>query len=155
VSVPFLEDEGMKSTLQARRLAMAIALLGVVFSPRAASAQSELDASEAQAFLGTWTVSMETDFGGLEVEMKIEDQGGKVAASVGAPDPSTGTTITTEITDIKRSGEDLVLAYELDAQGQLMPVSMTLTPDGESLIAVFDVGGGLFSASGSATRAGN
>jgi hypothetical protein len=155
VSVPFLEDEGMKSTLQARRLAMAIALLGVVFSPRAVSAQSKLDASEAQALLGAWTVSMETDFGGLEVEMKIEDQGGKVAASVGAPDPSTGTTITTEITDIKRSGEDLVLAYELDAQGQLMPVSMTLTPDGESLIAVFDVGGGLFSASGSATRAGN
>ncbi len=72
----------MKSTLQVRRLAMAIALLGVVFSPRAASAQSELDASEAQAFLGTWTVSMETDFGGFEVEMKIEDQGGKVAASV-------------------------------------------------------------------------
>ena len=156
MSVPILEGSEMRTTPQhVRHLAVATALLGAVFAPRASSAQSELDVSEAQAFLGTWTVSMETEFGGFEVEMKIEDQGGKVAASVGAPDPSTGTTITTEITDITRSGEGLVLAYELDTQGQLMPVSMTLTPDGESLTAAFDVGGGLFSASGTATRAGN
>ena len=144
----------MRATLQhVRHVAVAAALLGAVFAPRAALAQSELDASEAQAFLGTWTVSMETEFGGFEVEMKIEDQGGKVAASVESPDPSAPGLTT--ITDITRSGEGLVLAYELDAQGQLTPVSMTLTPDGESLAAVFDVGGGLFSASGSATRAGN
>ena len=57
------------------------------------------------------------------------------------------------MTDITRSGEGLVLSYEVDAQGQLIPVSVTLTlgPDGDALTASFDFGG-QFSAVGSGTR---
>ena len=133
---------------QVCRLAVAAALMGVVFFPRVASAQSELDAAEADAFLGTWSVSMDTDFGAFDIDLKIEDQGGKVAASVSLPEQGV-----TEVTDITRSGEDLVLSYEVDGQGQLILVSVVLTlgPDGDVLTADFDFGG-FVSFTGSGTR---
>ncbi len=134
---------------QVRRLAVAAALLGAVFSPLAVSAQSELDASEAEAFLGDWIVSVTSDFGAFDVNLKIEDQGGKVAASVALPEQGV-----VEVTDITRSGDGLVLSYEIDAQGQLIPVSVTLEPDGEGLTVEFDFGGQFF-MDGSAARAGN
>ena len=143
----------MKSTLlHVRRLAVATALLGVVFSPRAVSAQSELDASEAEAFLGSWTFTLESDFGPIEFPLELEDQGGKVAANVGSPDPSGGLTA---VTDITRSGEDLVLRYDFDAQGQSVLVSLTLTPNDEGLLALFEIGDGAFSAGGTGTRVNN
>ena len=143
----------MKTTLlQVRRLAVAAALLGAVLSPQAASAQSELDASEAGAFLGSWSVSLESDFGPIEFSLELEDQGGKVAANVGSPDPAGGLT---EVTDITRSGDDLVLRYDFDAQGQSVLASLILTPDDEGLLALFEIGDGAFSAGGMATKATN
>ena len=116
------------------------------------SAQSELDASEAEAFLGSWTFTLESDFGPIEFPLELEDQGGKVAANVGSPDPSGGLTA---VTDITRSGEDLVLRYDFDAQGQSVLVSLTLTPDDEGLLALFEIGDGAFSAGGTGTRVNN
>ncbi len=58
-----------------------------------------------------------------------------------------------EVTDITRSGEGLVLSYELDTPQGLIPMTVTLTPDGEGLTAAFDFGG-QFQAEGSAERAG-
>ena len=43
--------------------------------------------------------------------------------------------------------------YEFDAVGQLLPVSLTLTPNDEGLAAVFEIGGGQLSISGTGTRA--
>lgn len=145
----------MKSTLlHVRRLAVAGALLVAVVSPRAASAQSELDASEASAFMGEWNISFQSDFGPVEFSLELTDQGGKVAAKVGLPDfDGSGPGDPVDVTDLRRSGEGLVLSYEFDAQGQLVPVSLTLTPDGEGLTAVFDLAGGAFSLSGTGTRA--
>ena len=139
----------MKTTLvSARRLGVAAALLGVAFFPPAASAQSMLDTSEAEAFLGTWNIPLQTDFGPLDLELRIEDQGGKVAASVGSP----GQDGMFDVTDITRSGENLVLTYELETEGEMLPLTLTLVPAGEGLRASFDVGG-QFSLSGTATRA--
>ena len=139
----------MKTTLlHVRSLAVAAALLGAVFSPPAAFAQSQLDAAEAEAFLGNWDLTLETEAGAFAVELKIEDQGGKVAVSIGSPDLG----VMQNVTDITRSGESLVLSYEADAQGQMIPVSLTLVPDGEALTASFDIGG-QFSMSVTATRA--
>ena len=139
----------MKTTLlNVRRLAVAAALLGAVFSPLGASAQSALDASEAEAFLGTWTISLDTEFGAFDMDLKVEDQAGKVAATMGSPNQGG----MANVTDITRSGESLVLAYEVDAQGQRFPISLTLERDGEGLTAAFDFGG-QFSASGTGTRA--
>jgi hypothetical protein len=137
------------TTLYIRRFAVVAALLGAVFSPASASAQSMLDTSEATAFLGNWNIALEAEFGGFDVGLEIEDQGGKVSASV-----TSGEGGTQSVTDITRSGENVVLSYEMDYQGQLLPVSVTLTPgpDGEGFTADFDFGGQL-SASGAATPA--
>ncbi len=134
--------------LHVRRLTVAAALLGVVFPPRVASAQSDLDVSEAQAFLGTWDLTLDTEFGSFDMEIKIEDEGGKVAVTIGAVDLG----LMQDVSDVKRSGESLVLSYEADAQGQMIPVSVSLVPDGEGLAADFDFGG-QFYMSGIATRA--
>ena len=147
--LPETKDREMKTTLlNVRRLAVAATLLGAVFSPLNASAQSELDASEAEAFIGAWTIALNTDFGAFDMDLKVEDQGGKVAVTIGAPTQGS----MANVTDITRAGEGLVLAYEVDAQGQPFPISVTLTRDGEGLTAAFDFGG-QFSASGTGTRA--
>ncbi len=134
--------------LHVRRLAMAAAALGAVLSPFAASAQSQLDVAEAQAFLGNWNLSLQTDFGPFDLELKIEDQGGKVAAMVGSEEAGG----LQNVTNITRSGEKLVLTYEIDAQGQITDVVLTLEPDDDALSAEFDVAGGTFTASGRATK---
>ncbi len=145
----------MKTTLlHVRRLAVVAALVGVVVSPGAAWAQSQLDTSEAGAFLGSWTVALESDFGPIAFPLELMDEGGKVAAKVGLPDPTgAGAGPPVAVTDVTRSGESLVLNYEFDAEGQLVPVSLILTPSDDGLAAVFEIADGAFSAGGSATRA--
>ena len=134
--------------LHVRRLAMAAAVLGAFFSPSAASAQSQLDVTEAQVFLGNWDLALEADFGPFDLYLQIEDQGGKVSASVGSPEAGMQ-----DVTDITRSDESLILNYEMDYQGQLFPVVLALEPDGEALSASFETGGGELSAGGTATKA--
>ena len=129
-------------------LAMATVLCAALL-PSLAAAQSELDVAQAQAFMGKWVISMQTDFGPFQMDLDLVDQGGKVAASIGSPEMGG----TQPVTDITRSDESLVLEFEADAQGQVFDVSVALVPNGENLIVLFEVGTGEFSASGVATRA--
>ena len=138
------EDQLMKSTLlHVRRLAVAGALLVAVVSARAASAQSELDASEASAFMGEWSISFHAVLRPVDFSLELTDQGGKVAAKVGLPDfdgsgpGDPGDPV--DVTDRRRSGEGLVLSYEFDAQGNLVPVSCTLHHGGGGLSAWLDL----------------
>jgi hypothetical protein len=133
---------------QTWRLALAGAILGAACSPLAVSAQSELDVAEAQAFLGNWSLDVQTDMGPFSFDLDIADQGGKVAASMGSPDLGG----MQEITDITRSDDDLVLRYQMDAQGQMVPVAVTLTPTDEGLDASLDFADGMFMASGKGTK---
>jgi hypothetical protein len=119
-------------------LAVAAALFGAALMPGRAAAQSELDVGQAQEFMGSWLVSL--DAGGEEflVELVLEDEGGKVAASV--------TTLplgTQQVTDITRAEDTLTMQWEADAQGQIFPVLVTLTPSGEDLAVFLDLGGQL------------
>ncbi len=146
---PIPEDKQMKTTLlHVRRLVVVAALLGVVVSPQAAYAQSELDTSEAMAFIGSWTISMQGDFA-FEFPLVLEDQGGKVAANVGGFDPSAGMTA---VTDITLSGEGILLRYDIDAQGQIVPASLEITPDGDGFAALFEIADGAFIVDGTATK---
>jgi hypothetical protein len=136
--------------LAPRLLAAAAAVALTLSSPAVSSAQSELDVSEAQAFLGAWVVSIDSDFGPFSMDLEIADQGGKVAANVGSPDLGTQ-----EVTNITRDGEQLVLAWDADAQGQVVDIMMSLQPDGEDLATTFEAAGGQFYAQGVATRSAN
>jgi hypothetical protein len=134
--------------LATRRLAACLALAALV-GPLQASAQSQLDVSQAQAFLGAWVIAMETDFGPMTLNMNIEDRAGKVAASVGSAE--IGGMV--DVTDITREGEHLLLRYDIDAEGELIDVAMTLEPAGEGLTARIQAAGGQFMTTATARKA--
>ena len=129
------------------RMALAIGLLVTVLSPAAVSAQSDLDTSEAEAFIGDWNLPMESEFGSFELLLEIYDQDGRVAANIGAPDFGMQS-----VSDITKSGESLILNYDTDAQGQLISVTVTLERDGENILFQLDAAEGAFSIGGTGTR---
>lgn len=143
----------MNTTVHAARtFTVGAALLGLALSPLTSAAQSDLDASEAYAFMGVWLISMDTEMGAVNLELTIEDQAGKVSATMGSPDLGPETQA---ITDITKSDESLIMVQEIDAQGQFLEIEMTLERDGEDLSVYLDVEGGMFSASGIGTRQAN
>ena len=135
-------------TFHARNAAIASLLASAVLLPSTASAQSQLDTAEAQAFVGSWDLAITSEMGPFNIDLEIADRGGKVAAVMGTPEMGEK-----EVTDIKRQGETLLLRYEFNQQGQIIPISLTLTPQGEALGAAVNVGDGMLTATGTATRA--
>jgi hypothetical protein len=133
-------------TLTRPSLLAAMALVAVL--PLGATAQSSLNTSEATAFLGSWSLSFESPMGELVMDLNVTDQSGKVAASMGS-DMLGGMQ---NVTNITKSGADLVLRYELDAQGQLVPVAVTLTVNGSAITAEMDFADGMFQMSCAGTK---
>ena len=127
-------------------LLAALALLAT--APFAVSAQSALDTSAAQAFLGSWALSMDSPQGAFVMDLEITDASGKVAASVGA-DELGGMT---DVADVTLSGSDLVLRYSIDIQGQTAPIALTLAPDGGDLKVTMDFADGMFTMLGRGTK---
>ena len=107
---------------------------------------SNLDVSEAAGFIGTWTLSLESDRGPFDYSMDIRDVGGKVAATLNST--ALGESM---VTDITKDGDDLTLAWDGDMQGQIVPLTLTLTPDGSQLKAAMDFAG-FMQMSGVATK---
>jgi hypothetical protein len=130
-----------------QRLALCAALVGAAVSP--ASAQSALDTSQAQAFLGNWVLPLVTDQGNMNLQLNIVDQGGKVAATFG--DPAMG--IMSDVTDITRAGEQLLMNLMIDAQGQQIDIALQIARDGDGLNIDLNAMAGAFTATGRATRA--
>jgi hypothetical protein len=138
----------MKSALVlARRLALSAAVIAAVASP--ATAQSQLDTSQAQAFLGNWVMSLVTDMGPMDLQLNIRDQAGKVGAQFGSP----ALGAMSEVTDITKQGEQLLMNLFIDAQGQSIDISMAISPDGDGLNVDLSAAGGAFVTSARATRA--
>ena len=119
----------------------AIALAATIFGAHGASAQS-VPVAEAEAFLGTWTLSVE----GTPLELNILDADGQVAADVIAM----GTT--SRVTQVTRSDETISLSWVADMDGMQAPITMRLTPREGNLATVIDVGDGMFTANATATR---
>ena len=138
--------ETVMRTLRHPSLLAAFVLVAAL--PLSASAQSDVAASEAQEFLGAWAASFESPQGELVLDIVITDVSGRVAASVGA-EAMGGMQ---DVTDISLSAGELVLRYEIDAQGQMAPVALTLAPEGEGLYAMMDFADGMFVMEGLATK---
>jgi hypothetical protein len=138
----------MKTTrVHLRRLALYAALVAAFASP--ASAQSQLDTSQAQAFLGNWVMSLVTDMGPMDLQLNIRDQSGKVAAEFGSP----ALGAMANVTDITKQGEQLLMNLFIDAQGQSIDVALGIVPDGDGLNVDLSAAGGAFTTSARATRA--
>jgi len=130
-------------TLVAVVITMALGL------PRAASAQSALAVADAAAFMGGWTLGLDTPQGSVSMDLTIKDEAGKVAGSISAEPMMPGVT---QITDITRDGAKLVLKYMLDFQGMSIPTVITLIPDGDKWKANFDFASGQFQVDGTAVK---
>jgi hypothetical protein len=127
-----------------------LALLAVSVLARPAAAQSELDASEATAFLGQWVVPINSDYGPFTIEIDLRDEAGKVAATVGVSEAG----MSQDVTNITRNEARLILRYDAEYEGQYFPVTIQLEPEGDGLSVGFDAADGQFFASGTATRSG-
>lgn len=58
-----------------------------------------------------------------------------------------------EVSDISKSGEDLVLKYAGNFQGNSFDAKITMTPSGDNTVnLLFDVNGGQFQMSGTGTK---
>ncbi|MGH9387834.1 MAG: hypothetical protein ACRD2N_26550 [Vicinamibacterales bacterium] len=127
------------------RHAILIAALAVVPLD---GAQSPVTPADAPDFMGVWTMSMEGPQGSFEQELTLKDKDGKVFGEmVNAMMPLQ------EISDISKSGADLVLKYQGNFQGNPFDATITLSPSGfEKVKVVFDVNNGMFTMNGSATK---
>lgn len=107
---------------------------------------SELDVSEAEGFIGMWSLSLESDQGPFDSSLDVKDMEGKVAATF-----SNDFMGETMVADITKVGDVLNLKWEGDMQGMLMPLTLTLTPDGDGMKASLDIAG-FVQMDGTATR---
>lgn len=126
------------------------ALVALVLSPIAAAAQgSALATSEAAGFIGTWAITVESPQGAMEQMLVLKDADGKVAAELSnqlAPG-------VLPITDIAKTGDDLVLKFTAEFSGMSFDAKITLVPDGAGKAKVsFDVMDGQFVMDGTGVR---
>jgi hypothetical protein len=123
------------------------ALVALLLVPAASFAQS-LSPADAGTYMGTWTMSMDSPQGPFEQELELKDKDGKVVGEL------TNAVMPAQvITDITKTGADLVMKYEGNYQGTTFAATMTLSPDGANKAkVVFDVNGGMFTMSGTAAK---
>jgi hypothetical protein len=141
------DKENMIMRIHSRFVLMLAALVLIAW-PLTGAAQSSLAATDAAAFLGAWTLGLDTPQGPMTMNLTLKDEGGKVAGSITAdiaPDAQ-------KITDIAKEGKTLVLKYALDVQGQSISAKIALIPDGDKWKASFDFLDGQFQVDGTATK---
>ena len=122
--------------------------LAIVLGVGVISAQA-LAPADAGAFMGTWTLSLESPQGAFEQNLALKDEGGKVVAEITsqmAPDVQ-------KVTAVSKKGDDLLLKFQGNFQGNPFDAVITLTPDGTDKCKVtFDINGGQFTMNGTGSK---
>lgn len=125
------------------------AIAAVVLLAASPLKAQSIGSADATAFLGTWTLSLQSPQGPFEQVLELKDAGGKVSGQLTSPispDP-------TVITDIAKDGEDLVLKFNGDFQGTAFTAKLTLTPQGTDKAKVsFDIMDGQFVMDGTGVK---
>ena len=128
-------------------------LIGIVALAAALStgivyAQS-LSPADAGSFMGSWTLALDTPQGSFEQSLVLKDESGKVVAEISnqmQPDVQ-------KVTDVSKKGDDLMLKFSGNFQGNPFDAVITMTPDGTDKCKVtFDVNSGMFTMSGTGTK---
>jgi hypothetical protein len=124
-------------------------LLALTLSAASLAAQSALAVADAGAFMGKWSISVDSPQGPFEQMLSLTDKDGKVAAELTspiAPGP-------TAIDDVTKDGDALVLKFAGDFQGNAFTATIRLVPDGANKAnVVFDVMDGQFVMNGTAAK---
>lgn len=132
------------------RVILAFFVLAIGAFALAGTAQAQdasVTSAEAEAFLGEWSLSLDAQGQTFVMDLDIAEEDGAVTAEVSAPMAPV-----TKAESISRSGEKLVLAFAVAAEGQEFPIVVTLTPVADTLEAAVDVAGGMFMTTGKGTR---
>jgi hypothetical protein len=129
------------------RLIGTIALV-IALSSAIAAAQA-LTVTDAGAFMGTWVLTLDSPQGPFEQNLVLKEDGGKVVAEItNQMQPEVQ-----KVTDISKTGADLVMKFAGNFQGNPFDAAITMTPDGTDKAKVtFDVNGGQFTMSGTGTK---
>ena len=110
---------------------------------------AQLTVADAGAFMGTWSLTLDGPQGSFEQTMVLKDEGGKAVAELSsqmAPDVQ-------KVTDVSKKGDNLVLKFAGNFQGNPFDAEITLTPDGTDKVKVaFDINGGQFTMNGTGTK---
>ena len=110
---------------------------------------AQLAPADAGAFMGSWSLNLDSPQGAFEQSLVLKDEGGKVVAEISnqmQPDVQ-------KVTDVTKNGSDLVLKFAGNFQGTAFDAAITLTPDGTDKCKVtFDVNGGQFTMNGTGTK---
>jgi hypothetical protein len=120
----------------------------VALSLQVASAQT-LTVADLGIFAGEWTLTLDSPQGAFEQSVIFKDEGGKaVAEMTSAIQPEAQ-----KVTDITKSGTDVVLKFAGNFQGNPFDAAITMTPEGTDKCKVtFDVNGGQFTMNGTGTK---
>jgi len=126
-------------------------LLGLAISVAGAQepVATSLDASEAENFIGDWTVTF--DFQGNTVNMRlnvaeVDGKAGAILKSPVAPEP-------TVIDEIIKSDEGLTFQYKAEFGGNPLNMEIVAAREGEGLKGTIQEASGLFSAELTGKRA--
>ena len=120
----------------------------LALSSQISSAQT-LTVADLGVFSGEWTLTLDSPQGSFEQNVVFKDEDGKAIAEMSnqmQPDVQ-------KVTDITKSGSDVVLKFSGNFQGNPFDAAVTLTPDGTDKCKVtFDVNGGQFTMSGTGSK---
>ena len=110
-------------------------------------AQTPLASADVAKFMGAWELTLESPQGAFNMTLTMSDKAGKAAAEL-----TSDMAPAQDVTDISKEGEDLVLKYEGNFQGQAFNAKINLTPDAEKLKVNFDIMNGQFMMSGTGVK---
>jgi hypothetical protein len=123
---------------------MAVAALFAFVAISAGEAQAQVATADARPFIGVWSLPLQGE-APTTVTVDIHDHDGQLMAVV------TGDAGPAQVQRVSKSGDNLVLNYQRNLQGQNVPLVLTLTPEGDNLRGVLDVAG-LMTMRGTATK---
>ena len=122
--------------------------LVLVLLPLASFAEAQLAPADAGAFMGSWTLSLDSPQGAFEQSLVLKDEAGKVVGEMSARCARRP-----EGDRRLQEGDDLILKFAGNFQGNPFDAMITLTPDGTDKCKVtFDINGGQFTMSGTGAK---
>ena len=129
------------------RALVAVTLCALMGSALGAQAPAPLSTAAAAKFMGAWLLTLESPQGPFALTMTLTDSDGKVACEL-----TSDIMPAQKVTDVSKAGNDLVLKYQGDFQGQAFAAKITLTPVDDKLGVNFDVMDGQFMMTGVGTK---
>jgi hypothetical protein len=129
-------------------LGIGVAVMLCFAATAIATAQEALKPADVEKFMGTWALNLDSPQGSFAMNFALTEKEGKITGEL-----TSDIAPPQEVTDITKSGEDLVLKYAGNFQGNAFDAKITMTPSGDNAVnLVFDVNAGQFMMNGTGTK---